>query len=181
MRATAGDRIILAGELVDQPTRAGEVLEARGADGGPPYVVRWEDGHTSTMFPGPGAVLKVTESASAHREEVVARARARHPAGVVGAGHHLRAGRRHHGHGGPARRLARGADRAGHQPAQRVGSRASTHIGDEVAVARALRRLADHLLTQAEQDIEATTGEHDVTVRARQVSPRSVPGRSVLR
>ena len=58
MRATAGDRIILAGELVDQPTRAGEVLEARGTDGGPPYVVRWEDGHTSTMFPGPGAVLQ---------------------------------------------------------------------------------------------------------------------------
>ena len=34
-----------------------------------------------------------------------------------------------------------------------------THIGDEVAVARALRRLADHLLTRAEHDIEATTGE----------------------
>jgi hypothetical protein len=73
MRATPGDQIILAGELVDQPTRAGEVLEARGADGGPPYVVRWEDGHTSTMFPGPGAVLKVTEAASTHHEEVVAR------------------------------------------------------------------------------------------------------------
>ena len=41
------------------------------------------------------------------------------------------------------------------------------HIGDEVAVARALRRLADHLLTQAEHDIEARTGERDVTVRAR--------------
>ena len=27
MRAQPGDRIILAGELVDQPTRAGEVLE----------------------------------------------------------------------------------------------------------------------------------------------------------
>ena len=35
MRAHPGDRIILAGELVDQPTRAGEVLEARGADGRP--------------------------------------------------------------------------------------------------------------------------------------------------
>ena len=64
MRARAGDRIILAGEQVDQPTRAGEVLEARGPDGGPPYVVRWEDGHTSTMFPGPGAVLRVTNSSA---------------------------------------------------------------------------------------------------------------------
>ena len=48
MRARTGDRIILAGEVVDQPTRSGEVLEA-GPDGGPPYLVRWEDGHTSTM------------------------------------------------------------------------------------------------------------------------------------
>ena len=52
MRATPGDRIILAGELVDQPTRSGEVLEARGADGGPPYVVRWDDGHES-IYEGP--------------------------------------------------------------------------------------------------------------------------------
>ena len=44
MRATPGDRIILAGELVDQPTRTGEVLEARGPDGAPPYVVRWRTG-----------------------------------------------------------------------------------------------------------------------------------------
>ena len=73
MRAKPGDRIILAGELVDQPTRAGEVLEARGADGGPPYVVRWEDGHTSTMFPGPGAVLRVTDTEQSHHADVVAR------------------------------------------------------------------------------------------------------------
>ena len=30
MRAKAGDRITLAGELVDQPTRAGEVLAVQG-------------------------------------------------------------------------------------------------------------------------------------------------------
>ena len=72
MRAKAGDRIILAGELVDQPTRAGEVMEARGADGGPPYVVRWEDGHTSTMFPGPGAVLRVAEGMGAAPQAPVA-------------------------------------------------------------------------------------------------------------
>ena len=41
------------------------------------------------------------------------------------------------------------------------------HIGDEVAVARALRRLADHLLAAAEHDIEEVTGEVDVVVRAR--------------
>jgi len=32
-------------------------------------------------------------------------------------------------------------------------------IGDEVAVARALRRLADQLIETAEQDLEAVTGQ----------------------
>jgi len=41
------------------------------------------------------------------------------------------------------------------------------HIGDEVAVARALRRLADELLTAAEHDIEGATGEEDVAIRSR--------------
>ena len=38
-------------------------------------------------------------------------------------------------------------------------------IGDEVAVARALRRLADRLLDTAAGDIEEVTGEHVVTLR----------------
>jgi len=40
-------------------------------------------------------------------------------------------------------------------------------IGEEVAVARALRRLADQLLETAAGDIEDRTGEHDVTLRPR--------------
>ena len=39
------------------------------------------------------------------------------------------------------------------------------HIGDEVAVARALRHLADQLIATAEHDIEEATGEVDVMVR----------------
>lgn len=38
-------------------------------------------------------------------------------------------------------------------------------IGDEVAVARALRALADRLLERAAVDIEHTTGELDVSLR----------------
>src|SRR6478609_7448482 len=166
MRATAGDRIILAGELVDQPTRAGEVLEARGPDGGPPYVVRWEDGHTSTMFPGPGAVLKVTESTSVQHEEVVAR-----PELGTLREWSVRVTIFEKGDDttatvalladSPEALTARGTT---HRSAADAGV---THIGDEVAVARALHRLADHLLEQAELDIEETTGEHDVNVRSR--------------
>jgi hypothetical protein len=165
MRATAGDRIILAGELVDQPTRAGEVLEARGSEGGPPYVVRWEDGHTSTMFPGPGSVLKVTDSAS-HGEEVVAR-----PELGTLREWSVRVTIFEQGDDTTAT-VALLADSPEALTARGTSRRSGTdhgiaHIGDEVAVARALRRLADHLLTHAELDIEATTGEHDVTVRAR--------------
>nr|WP_230209327.1 dsRBD fold-containing protein [Tetrasphaera sp. HKS02] len=40
-------------------------------------------------------------------------------------------------------------------------------IGDEVAVARALRHLADDLLARATHDIEAATGEVDIVVRSR--------------
>ena len=59
MKAHQGDRIILAARHTDEPTRQGEVLEVRGANGEPPYLVRWADGHTGLMYPGPGSVLRV--------------------------------------------------------------------------------------------------------------------------
>jgi hypothetical protein len=65
MQAQVGDHIILAGEQVDRPTREGEVLEVRGANGEPPYLMRWNDGHTGILYPGPGSVLKVTPGAPA--------------------------------------------------------------------------------------------------------------------
>jgi hypothetical protein len=56
MHATRGDRIIVEGRRQGEPVRDGEVLEVRGADGGPPYVVRWSDnGHETLFFPGPDA------------------------------------------------------------------------------------------------------------------------------
>lgn len=166
MRARPGDRIILAGEVVDQPTRAGEVLES-GPDGRPPYTVRWQDGHTSTMFPGPGSVLRVAEAGTAPEAT----------AGEVEAAEgtlrewSVRVTIFERGDDttatvalladSPESLTARGTSHRGH------ADDADTHIGDEVAVARALRRLADQLLESAERDIEASTGEHDVMVRAR--------------
>jgi hypothetical protein len=56
MHAKTGDRIVITGHHVGEPVRDCEVLEARGADGGPPYLVRWgEDGHESLFFPGSDA------------------------------------------------------------------------------------------------------------------------------
>jgi hypothetical protein len=54
MRAAAGDRIVVLGAHVDEANREGEVIEVHGADGAPPWVVRWgRDGHESLFFPGP--------------------------------------------------------------------------------------------------------------------------------
>src|SRR5680860_1549482 len=65
MKAHKGDRIILAAKRTDQATRDGEVLEVRGTDGGPPYLVKWTDGHAGLLYPGPGSVLRV-EAEHAH-------------------------------------------------------------------------------------------------------------------
>jgi hypothetical protein len=55
MHAHVGDRLVIEGGKVDAPRRIGEVVEVRGVDGGPPYVVKWEDGHEGLTFPGPDA------------------------------------------------------------------------------------------------------------------------------
>ncbi len=62
MHASAGDHITVPGLHVGDPRREGEVVEARGPEGGPPYVVRWADGHEAVFFPGPG--VTVTSPAS---------------------------------------------------------------------------------------------------------------------
>ena len=59
MQASIGDRVIIHRHQSGQPDRDGEVLEVRGAEGAPPYVVRWEDGgHETYFFPGPDATIQ---------------------------------------------------------------------------------------------------------------------------
>ena len=76
-------------------------------------------------------------------------------------------GDEHHRHCRAPRRRARGAHGQGVGSHRSTADPGVTHIGDELAVARALRRLADQLVATAEHEIEQTTGEHDVVVRAR--------------
>jgi hypothetical protein len=157
MKAQVGDRIILAGTRVDDPVRDGEVLEVKGSDGGAPYTVRWSDGHTGLVYPGPGAVMRVESgtgvpgrsedtSLSAHTSKTW-----RVQVSVVETGDNTRAS----------------ALLISDQPSELRGQGDSHRsprdeplgvIGDKVAVARALRHLADSLLAQAESDIEAATG-----------------------
>lgn len=155
MKAQVGDRIILAGTRVDDPVRDGEVLEVKGSDGSPPYTVRWSDGHVGLVYPGPGAVMKV-ESASGERKTADTQGLGatktwRVQISVVEAGDNTRA------------TALLVSDQPGQFVAQGDSHRSPSDdpkptIGDEVAVARALRHLADTLLARAESDIEAATG-----------------------
>ena len=58
MQAIVGDRLHVHRNTVGQPDRSGEIIEVRGQGGEPPYVVRFDDGHTGLVFPGPDAVVE---------------------------------------------------------------------------------------------------------------------------
>jgi hypothetical protein len=58
MQAMVGDRLHVHGNTVGQADRTGEIVEVRGQGGAPPYLVRFEDGHTGLVFPGPDAVVE---------------------------------------------------------------------------------------------------------------------------
>lgn len=44
--------------MVGHPDKHGEIVEVHGNGGEPPYLVRFEDGQTRLMFPGPDAVIE---------------------------------------------------------------------------------------------------------------------------
>lgn len=44
--------MVVGGHHQGEPTRDGKILKVLGDDGAPPYLVRWEDGHESEVFPG---------------------------------------------------------------------------------------------------------------------------------
>jgi hypothetical protein len=157
---------------VEAALREGEVIEVRGEDGGPPYVVRWGDGHEGLLYPGPGSVLRVSSAGDATAEPAPPTAASVSAAGskhvkdwqvrisVFGSDDDAEA------------TVVLLADSPKHLQAKGESHRSEhdrtvPEIGEEVAVARALRRLADQLLDTAAGDIEQVTGEHDVRLRAR--------------
>lgn len=151
MKASVGDRIVVASTVVDQPLRDGVVVEVRHGDGSPPYLVEWFDtGERTLFFPGPDAhvqhvgaegtaptapsrktwTVRVTIAEEGDDTTATAVLSIEAPQPLDGVGH---------------------AHRNPHDPVSPV-------IGDEVAVARALRHLADRLLETAESDIGLSTG-----------------------
>jgi hypothetical protein len=57
MEATIGDQICIHGNTVGHADRTGEIIEVHGMRGEPPYLVRFADGQTRLLFPGPDAVI----------------------------------------------------------------------------------------------------------------------------
>ena len=61
MRAVAGDRLHFQSRTVGVAEHTAVILEIRGADGEPPYLVRHEDGHEALVFPGTDALVEHPE------------------------------------------------------------------------------------------------------------------------
>lgn len=67
MHAVVGDRLHVHSSSVGVHDRTGEILEVRGADGTPPYLVRFDDGHEGLIFPGPDCIVEAAPKAQ-HRK-----------------------------------------------------------------------------------------------------------------
>lgn len=174
MKASVGDRMVVAGATLGAPVRDGEIVEVGDAQGSPPFLVRWSDtGRESLFFPGPDAhvdhfaQVPAADRPTADNEPLSA------PAARSQAAH-VKTWRV------DVYVYEDAEDTAAHAvlhtgAATPLDSRAEAHrsthdedvpeIGDEVAVARALRRLADRLLGVASADIAALEG-HPVHVKA---------------
>jgi hypothetical protein len=46
---------------VGERDKFGDVLEVRGQNGAPPYLVRFADGHEGLVYPGPDCVIEPSE------------------------------------------------------------------------------------------------------------------------
>lgn len=59
MRAAVGDRLVVKGHRIGEPDKGAQILAVEGNEGGPPYLVRWEeDGHEGLFFPGSDALIE---------------------------------------------------------------------------------------------------------------------------
>ena len=168
MKAAVGDRIVMAGEQVDRPTRDGEILEVRGKDGAPPFLVQWSDGHSGLIYPGPGSVLRVQSADSPEADRAAQQPHSEEPTAPAAAHQWTVRISVFEGEDTTARAVlvadpldeVRGTG-VSHRRAQ---DPPQARIGDELAVARALRHLADQLLERAATDIGGSTGESEVHV-----------------
>lgn len=74
MKAQVGDWLVIKATHVDQADQRGLITEVHGADGAPPYVVRWlATDHVATVIPGPDAVVVTAAEQKATDQRAQAR------------------------------------------------------------------------------------------------------------
>jgi hypothetical protein len=56
--------LVVRGHRQGEAPRDAEVVKVLGEDGAPPYLVRWEDGHESEVFPGSDIYIQHFEHSS---------------------------------------------------------------------------------------------------------------------
>ncbi|MFC6237877.1 dsRBD fold-containing protein [Longivirga aurantiaca] len=153
MKASVGDRIIIVPRTVGGPVRDARVVEVRNPDGSPPYLVEWSDsGQQALYFPGSDGRIEHLEDQPEQRDTGGYHVKtwrvtvhvfehdpstAAHAVLIADSGIPLEAK-------GSARRAPSDPD--------------VPEIGDEVAVARALRELADSLMATATKDMAGAAG-----------------------
>lgn len=158
MKASVGDRIVTAAGVVGGAVRDGVVVECPHEDGSPPYRVRWSDtGEESFVFPGSDSLVQRDDAAEPAEARPARTVTWQIQVALVESGGSTTAeavlvnGPTEHDDVAPLRTV-------GHARKDPVDPEVPV-IGDEIAAARALRRLADALLGQAEEDIAAVSGE----------------------
>ncbi len=68
MRAVVGDRLLVHGRTTATSDQSSEIIEVRGADGAPPYLVRHPDGQEALVFPGSDASVEHPQGPPANLE-----------------------------------------------------------------------------------------------------------------
>ncbi|GAA2750182.1 MULTISPECIES: DUF1918 domain-containing protein [Kitasatospora] len=58
MQAVVGDHVHMYSRSIGMVDRKGEIVEVRGTNGEPPYLVRFDDGHQGLVYPGPDCVVE---------------------------------------------------------------------------------------------------------------------------
>jgi hypothetical protein len=162
MKASVGDRIVIASNRLDQPLRDGKIVECRHDDGTPPYVVEWSDtGQTGLFFPGPDAQVQHHGDEGTAAQQVVTE-----QAEEVQSGRDVKTWQVEvsvfESEGDTTAHAVLVAEVPGVDATGRTYRNPHDvdvpEIGDEIAVARALRRLSDRLLGVAAEDIAALEG-----------------------
>jgi hypothetical protein len=159
MKAEVGDRIVVASGTLHRPIRDGEILQV-GEGGGGPYLVRWSDGNESLFFPGPDAHVEhvsretgdgggqPSQEAESHQQ----------PTKTWSVDIYLYEDENATSANAVLRSDVPGPLDVHGEARRRPADPDLPKVGDEVAVARALRGLADRLLEMASNDLTDAEG-----------------------